>query len=161
MRAFVPRLREEDCDFAELRERARQPRRERTEKKRTLNLRSPASGRNVSRVDISIPAPTRCFLPREQDSLSPPSSPRLLLFLPLPQDESQPPRNTSAATMLYENTRAHAQSHVRATEKHRENHSFTLFFSTSFSYSLSFFIFSPPPFLVYPYPFFFFFSTLR
>lgn len=28
------------------------------------------NGRSVSPVDISIPTPTRCFLPREQDSLS-------------------------------------------------------------------------------------------
>lgn len=58
--------------------------RERREEKRTLNLRSPASGRNVSRVDISIPAPTRCFLPREQDSLSPPSSPTSPSLSPSP-----------------------------------------------------------------------------
>lgn len=39
-------------------------------------------------IDPHPPPPTRCFLPRETG---------LVLFLPLPQDESQPPR-THAAT---------------------------------------------------------------
>ena len=122
--------------------------RERTEKKRTLNLRSPASGRNVSRVDISIPAPTRCFLPREQDSLSPPSSPPVSVSFSLSRrmSHSLPVTHRQPRCSTRARARAHAQSHVLlATERNRENHS-PLSLSLSLSCFSSFFIFS---FLLY------------
>lgn len=110
-----------------------------------MNLRSPASGRNVSRVDISIPAPTRCFLPREQDSLSLSlSRPRLVLLLPLAQDESQPPRNTP---ILYEKARAYTHIRIRTYAQsrvsEREEREHVLF-------SLSLLLASFSPFLLHP-----------
>jgi len=75
----------------------------------------PLTGRSVSRVDILILIPTRCFLPREQDSLS----------LPLPQDESQPPRT-------------HAGTHVRRPRERERIRARALGQSLSFSFSFSF-----------------------
>lgn len=120
-----------------------------------MNLRSPASGRNVSRVDISIPAPTRCFLPREQDSLSLSlSRPRLVLLLPLAQDESQPPRNTP---ILYEKARAYTHIRIRTYAQsrvsEREEREHVLF-------SLSLLLASFSPFLLHPLTLLFLFSSM-